>query len=204
MKTNYAGFWTFSENGLYTIRCRIKWATNWYKIYFGNRLLNYTFHQNTEKLGNFQMLKFNVFWFFFLRNYDQKKMPYIQFCRARQALSIGIWLSFFDKQYSRKKLVWSYKSIFDHFWRVFWGWVNSIQRTKAMVILQNVKLWVHLWWTKAQLCSRSNSNSVDPHVHAIRGKGRFSHGPSLKSSVSLANLFRVILILNQSYFYKLL
>ena len=38
-----------------------------------------------------------------------------------------------------------------------------------MVNLQTVKLWIHLWWTKAQLCSRSNSNSVDPHVHAKVG-----------------------------------
>ena len=96
-------------------------------------------------------------------------MPCIQYCRARQALSIGIWLNLFRKQYSRKKLVRSYKSIFDHFWRVFWGWVKSIYRIVAMVNLQTVKLWIHLWWTKAQLCSRSNSNSVDPHVHAKVG-----------------------------------
>ena len=119
---------------------------------------------------------------FLLQNYDQKKIPYIQFCRARQALSIGIWLHFFRKQYSRKKLIRSYKSIFDHFWRVFLGWVKSIYRIVAMVNLQTVKLWIHLWWTKAQLCSRSNSKSVDPHVPAIREKGRFSHGPSLNNS----------------------
>jgi len=64
LTSNYPGFWTFWGNGLYMIRCRIKWATNWYKIYFGNRLLSYAFYQNTEKWSNFQMSKFNVFWLF--------------------------------------------------------------------------------------------------------------------------------------------
>jgi len=62
LRFSFLGSRTFWKNVLHTIRCKIKWATNWYKVFFDNRFLTCTLAQNTEKWNKFYMQKFFVFW----------------------------------------------------------------------------------------------------------------------------------------------
>jgi hypothetical protein len=61
---NYFTVWPFGNKVKYTIRCRIKWATKWYKKFFGNSFLPKIFHEKTEKSLQFRMSKNPVFRFF--------------------------------------------------------------------------------------------------------------------------------------------
>ena len=58
---DYLGWWKFSHNVLYTIRCRIKWATKWRIDFFGNRLLTGSFNRYIEKWTDFCEVEKTVF-----------------------------------------------------------------------------------------------------------------------------------------------
>jgi hypothetical protein len=88
---------TFWKNVLYMISCRIIWATQWYKSFSGSRHFTYTFRPNTEKWSKTYMLKNHCIWRFLILKWVERKIPYIQFCRASQPLSIGIWLDLNSK-----------------------------------------------------------------------------------------------------------
>ena len=67
------------------------------------------------------MLKKHGIWTFSILYYNQKEMSYIQFCRASQALSIGIWLNLKSEKIHRKKITKTLMVNFWHFLGSTWG-----------------------------------------------------------------------------------
>ena len=108
LRFSFLGSRTFWKNVLYTIRCRIKWATNWYKVFFGNRFLTCILAQNTEKWNKFYMQNVFVFWLFQFYIKLAEKHPIYSFVE-------------------RIKL---YRLIYDSIWTV-----NDIQEKKSPKVI---------------------------------------------------------------------
>ena len=73
-----------------------------------------------KKVGNFFVKKKSILTFS-ITYWGPGKMSYIQFCRASEALSNGIWLNLKSENFSRKKCTNKNKSIFDIFSQIFEG-----------------------------------------------------------------------------------
>jgi hypothetical protein len=86
----------------YIIQCRIKWAIRWCYFCFGIHLLMQTFRQNTGEQNLYYVKKYSILTFC-LQYRGWGEMSYIPFCRASQALSIGIWFNLNREIFWKKK-----------------------------------------------------------------------------------------------------
>ena len=110
------------------------------------------------------MLKKHSFWTFSIRNWDYREISNIQFCRASQALSIGIWLNLKREKVLPEKFLKTKKSIFDDFLSDFWGCLRSAASSEPKEVRQAVIFWIHIWYIRPEIPRGSNPKSVDPHV----------------------------------------
>ena len=110
------------------------------------------------------MLKKHSFWTFSIRNWDYKEISNIQFCRASQALSIGIWLNLKGEKVFTEKFLKTKMSIFDVFLSDFWGCLRFAASSEPKEVRQAVIFWIHIWYIRPEIPRGSNPKSVDPHV----------------------------------------